>query len=172
GGDGGPVALAVRGPDEAEPQQDRHRQQDEDVDRVAGEREEDRQGRDEQAERDRHEPEAQLRAADELVLLGRDLPRVPAPAAALALPGLAVAQVALLAAFAVDGDRRPAQDRARRLVAAYVHGYGPCEAVSVAPCAKRLRRKASSSGSPPSRMSSATSRPMASVLKPCPESTI
>ena len=65
---------------------------------------------------DRQHAEAQLRLADRLVLLGRDLVRVPAPPAALARPLLAVAEVALLAALAGDRDRRAAEDRAGGLV--------------------------------------------------------
>ena len=80
---------------------------------------------DDQAERDRQDAKAQLRAADDVVLLGWDLARVPALAAALALPGLAVAQVALLAALAGDRDRRAAQDRAGLLAA---------QALALAPC--------------------------------------
>src|SRR3954462_5681279 len=94
-------------PQEDEPPHQRDRQQEEDAEDVAGQREEDRQREHEQPERDRQDAEAQLRAADGLVLLARDLARVPAPAALLAGPSLAVAQVVLDAALARDRDRRP-----------------------------------------------------------------
>jgi F420H(2)-dependent quinone reductase len=53
-----------------------------------------------------------------------------------------------------------------------VQGYGPLDATCSSPRSKRSRRKGSSSGSPPSAMSSAARRPIAKVLKPWPESTI
>src|SRR6185295_4496975 len=91
------------------------RQQEEDAEDVARQREEDRERGDQQTEGDRQHTEAELRAPYDLVLLARDVARVPAPATALARPSVAVAQVALLAALARDRDRRPAQDGTRRL---------------------------------------------------------
>src|SRR4051794_17168811 len=112
-------------PQEDEPPHQRDRQQEEDAEDVAGQREEDRQREHEQAERDREHAEAQLRTTHQLVLLARDAARVVGAPAALARPALAVVEIVLDAALAADGDRRAAPDRARALTAPGPPGSPP-----------------------------------------------
>ena len=57
---------------------------------------------------DRHDPHAAHVAHEPVVLLGRNLARVPPASAPLALPRVAVGDVLHLAAVARDRDRRPA----------------------------------------------------------------
>src|SRR5215218_8406040 len=103
-----------RAPDAAPPK----RQIEEDPEEGRYRCEEDETGVDEDDERDQHrrhgnsesehvQPEASHSAEQALVLLRRNLLGVPAPAAALALPALAVGNTLGLAALAVDGDWRP-----------------------------------------------------------------
>ena len=110
------IAPAVHRPHERAPHHERERQQDEQRERVAGEKEEQREQRGGHAECDGQRTEAQLHPAEPGVLLGVDLGGVPPPTTAAA-PDLAVGKIPSLAALAAHRDQRAPQGRLRAFMA-------------------------------------------------------
>jgi hypothetical protein len=96
-------------PEEPESQSDRHQDEEPSTGKDAEQREHRRDG---QSHPNHREPIPAHLAHDAPVRIGRDLPGVPATAALLAGPSLAVADVADLAAVTADRDGRAAHPRA------------------------------------------------------------